>query len=734
MTVISTLNITGAKIDPSTGKPIIQDLIGIGNETVLSGKERRKAAREVRRRQKAILPTSRPTAEATVSRLVEEGQKQLGELDDYSSAWEACKAEGRSWGGKAQGGRGVARSYQCMSSGKTKDAVVNQVTLAFDGHELLRESRLCIAHRHRYGLIGKNGVGKTTLLRRIAAKAVPGWPMHLSTLYVQQEVFGSRVTVLECLLNGNPGEQAALEEEKTRLEETLVEPYSGENANSKEAAALRLGEIYDLLESDSREAQAVNILKGLQFSSAMRAQPTDELSGGWRMRLALAQALFVRPDILLLDEPTNHLDLSAVAWLEQFLTNNSITTVIVSHDAYFLDAVCTDIINFEDQKLNYHAGNYSNFRGSQDEKFTRARNTADAVAKKEKKMKDFIQKQQAMSNKKGGDENKQRQAAERAKKMGRVGLFSENGHRFKLLAVGRTKSGYESSGASNRAQHITGNYRSSNGMQSQFVSNAKVGMGFEKNLLNFKFPAAAPIGSAGVDLPLISMEECSFGYTARKPLLLNKMTLSINRKSRIAVVGRNGAGKSTLIKLLVGELQPKTSSVGKYFRHPNCKVAHIAQHHIEQVGEHVDKTPMEFLMCEHKSKSEQEARAFLGSFGLVGKLALQKIGSLSGGQKARLVFATVMFQKPHVLVLDEPTNHLDTDSLESLSRAVGAFRGAVVMVSHNQSFMAGCCNEMWVLQKGRVSVNRAHEEGEGGSFTDIFRQYKRSLAAACTGS
>ena len=317
----------------------------------------------------------------------------------------------------------------------------------------------------------------------------------------------------------------------------------------------------------------------------MLEQPATSLSGGWRMRLALAQALFAGPDILLLDEPTNHLDLSAALWLEAYLVEHNCTALIVSHDAVFLDAVCTDIIHFEGGSLKYHVGNFSTFQESRQQTFTRHQSTADAVARQEKKAKEFIEKQKSMANSKHRDDNKQKQAAERSKKLGRVGLFADNGHKFKLLAEGNTKAG-----GSNRAQHVFGNYTSSNGMQSAFVSNAGVAMGEAKSLLHFKFPASPPLGGSSGDtwgLPLITMENCAFtGYqaivtagsaaasapTSSDNKLLSGLSLNVANGSRVAIVGPNGAGKSTLVKLLVGDLQVDSTTTGKLTKHPSLKV------------------------------------------------------------------------------------------------------------------------------------------------------------------
>lgn len=309
---------------------------------------------------------------------------------------------------------------------------------------------------------------------------------------------------------------------------------------------------------------------------------------------------------------------------------------------------------------------------------------------------------------------------------------SENGHKFKLLAVGKTGNG-----GSNRAAHIFGNYTATNGMQSHLVSNDTVAFGEARQLLNFKFPAAPPIKGGGTgsgELPLITMENCRFRYgtAAESAWLLQDISLGVSFGSRIAIVGENGAGKSSLVKLLCGELSVDGGgggsgdggSSGTFHSHPNLKVAHIAQHHIEHLGAFLEMTPVDYFMQQHQSKNPQEVRQFLGGFGL-GPLALQLIGTLSGGQKARLAFATVMYTVPHVLILDEPTNHLDSDSLESLAAAIEIFQGAVVMVSHNQQFMACCAKEMWTVRDGRVKVQVA--DGEMSTFDNLFEGYRQGL-------
>lgn len=389
------------------------------------------------------------------------------------------------------------------------------------------------------------------------------------------------------------------------------------------------------------------------------------------------------------------------------------------------------MIKFDNQKLEYHVGNYSTFKQREAELWSKNSRIADAALKKETKAMEFINKQKSMAKSKHRDDNKQRQAKERQKKLGRIGLYNADGKKFKLLSERR---------GTNAASHIKGRYTNAAGFQSFHVDNSEKAFGELRQLLNFRFPSAAPLkGATGEYAPLITMDGCRFryddsssGHASGKDWLLRDMTLNVTAGSRIALLGKNGSGKTTLVKLLCGELLPD-SKAGAFRRHANLKVAHISQHHVERLGSHLEHSAAEYFVTQRHAKNEHEARQFLGGFGLVGPLALRPIGTLSGGQKARLAFATAMCAAPHVLVLDEPTNHLDGDSLASLERAIERFEGAVVAVSHNQDFLSRISKEVWTISGGRVSVEAVDSPGadEAGasatSFDHVYARYKEGL-------
>ena len=357
-------------------------------------------------------------------------------VDDDVSAWMERKEEGKSWGGRGYGGRGVRSDVNTASN-----IHLTNVTLSFAGNELLQNSTIQINGGHRYGLIGRNGVGKSTLLRRLAAKAIPGMPQDLRVLLVEQAAEGSEQTALESLVSSDEYRRELIDEQ-TRLE-TLID--QGADADDLEGIVERLGEVaseLDAIDADRAEDRAREILQNLQFTEEMIDSPTANLSGGWRMRLALARTLLIPCDLLLLDEVSCYLDLYALSWLMEYLVNSEQTMIIVSHDRAFLD-ICTDIISMEHKKLVYHVGNYTDYELQQEEKAARHAQILDASERQRAKAVSFIQKQEANATKKRADPKKQRQAKiMKEKKLERIGNYREDGKRYKTKSLKKLSEDY----------------------------------------------------------------------------------------------------------------------------------------------------------------------------------------------------------------------------------------------------------------------------------------------------
>jgi ATPase subunit of ABC transporter with duplicated ATPase domains len=490
-----------------------------------------------------------------------------------------------------------------------------------------------------------------------------------------------------------------------------------------ERNAQRIGDISaELLaiDAENSEKRALTILKGLLFTEAMIHGPTINLSGGWRMRLALAQALFTPySDLILLDECTNHLDLQGMAWLEKFLTmeqiGNPLTLICVSHDRSFLDNVCTDVIVMEHKRLTYHVGNYSDYQQKMQEKRARECQILDASERQRAKALVFVEKQQQQS-KKSSDPNKQRQAKMiKDKKLDRIGNYREDGKRFKLNSLKK--------------------------LSEDFVRlPQKVSVDIDESVVKLRFPNPVWPPSISEGSPLVQMKDVNFSHNFPKtngkndsPLLLCNITIDITQNTKAAIVGANGCGKTTLCKLLVGDIDDARVR-GTIWRHPTIRIGHITQYSVEEMNRFSHLTLLQYAkenlsgdaLSAVLAKASGNFRQYLGAFGLGGSHATRLISALSGGERMRLCFASVLANAPHLLLLDESTNHIDMETLDSLSAALRAFRGAVVVVSHNQSFLSGFCNELWSFSEHETGkVNISHDDAE--SFDELFSRYRKRI-------
>ncbi|MEZ8879650.1 ABC transporter ATP-binding protein [Vibrio lentus] len=502
----------------------------------------------------------------------------------------------------------------------------SDIQLLRGGKPLLDQASAILHPGDKVGLVGKNGCGKSTLFALIKDELSIdagsfSKPAHWEMAWVAQETPALERKAIEYVIDGD--------REYRGLEEQLAKAEQADNGTL-------VAEIHGKIETIGGytiNSRAAELLDGLGFRQEQMTWNLTQFSGGWRMRLNLAQALLCRSDLLLLDEPTNHLDLDAVMWLERWLQNYPGTLVLISHDRDFLDPIVNRIVHVENQQLNEYTGNYSSFETQRAQKLIL---------------------QQAMFQK-------------QQKQMSHMQSYID---RFR----------YKASKARQAQSRIKALEKMEQVLPAQF-----------DNPFSFEFrePDALPN-------PIMMMDEVSAGYDDN--LILEKIRLNLVPGSRIGLLGRNGAGKSTLIKLLSGELKQQG---GELSYSQGVKMGYFAQHQLETL--HPEETPLQHMMQIAPKYTEQQLRDYLGSFGFQGEKALDKVAPFSGGEKARLVLALLVWQKPNLLLLDEPTNHLDLDMRQALTFALQTFEGAMVLVSHDRYLLRATTDDLYLVHDRQVA-------------------------------
>nr|CAD7605560.1 unnamed protein product [Timema genevievae] len=540
---------------------------------------------------------------APLKKLTHKEKKKLKKQQDYEKQVETLTKKGGQ--GHSELGENFSMSQMQKTQGQllalenAVDIKVENFSISAKGNDLFVNASLLIAHGRRYGLVGPNGHGKTTLLRHIASRAF-AIPPNIDILCCEQEVVAD--------------DTPAVEEELKAIG------------------------------ADSAEPRARRILAGLGFSREMQDRPTKNFSGGWRMRVSLARALFIEPTLLLLDEPTNHLDLNAVIWLDNYLQGWKKTLLIVSHDQSFLDNVCNEIIHLDQQKLYYYKGNYSMFK----KMFVQKRKEqVKEYEKQEKKIKDL----KAHGQSKKQAEKKQKEALTRKQEKNRTKIqkVDEDQGPAELLQKPRDY------------------------------------------IVKFSFPDPPPLQP-----PILGLHNVTFSYPNHKPLFVG-CDFGIDLNSRVAIVGPNGVGKSTFLKLLTADLQPQQGDVRKNYR---LRIGRFDQHS----GEHLtaEESPAEYLMRLFDLPYEK-ARKQLGTFGLSSHAHTIKMKDLSGGQKARVALAELCLNAPDVVILDEPTNNLDIESIDALADAINDYKGGVIIVSHDERLIRETDCTLWVIEDQTIN-------------------------------
>lgn len=496
---------------------------------------------------------------------------------------------------------------------------LTQVNLLRGTKVLVENASMSLHRNQRIGLTGANGTGKSSIIALLRGE------LHadagdvdlqggITIAHVAQETPALEQSALDYTLDGDQ-----------QLRELQTAITDADKLAEHEKHSLLLGEL-ESIGGYTAESRAARLLNGLGFSQEELSKSVKAFSGGWRMRLNLAQALMCRSDLLLLDEPTNHLDMDAILWLEQWLKQYSGALILIAHDRDFLDSVCTHIAHIENQQLGVYTGGYSSFEVTRAEKLSQQAAAFNKQQKEIAHIQSFINRFKAQAT-------KAKQAQSRIKTL----------ERMEKLALAHVDSPF--------------NF--------QFLQP-------EKKLQH-----------------LLSLDKADIGYS---DAIVKNARFNLIESDRIGLLGPNGAGKSTLIKCLAGELDLLS---GTYQLHPDCKLGYFAQHQLEQLDD--DSNALQHFWRLDKDKSEQELRDFLGGFGFQGDRATELIAPFSGGEKARLALALLVFQRPNLLLLDEPTNHLDLEMRHALSMALQDFEGAVVVISHDRHLLRSVCDELYIV-------------------------------------
>jgi ATP-binding cassette, subfamily F, member 3 len=492
---------------------------------------------------------------------------------------------------------------------------------------LFANASFTIHKGQKVGFTGANGAGKSSLFALIRDELHVdegdfSMPPGLEMAHVAQETPAVACSAIDYIMDGD--------RELRRLQQQL------QVAETKHDG-LKQAELHAVLETIggyTAQAKAARLMNGLGFKSDQENSPVNSFSGGWRMRLNLAQALMCRSDILMLDEPTNHLDLDAVIWLQDWLCKYDGTLLLISHDRDFLDTIATHIVHIEQNKIDIYTGNYSAFEKMRAEKLAQQQAAYQKQQREIAHIQSFVDRFKAQAT-------KARQAQSRIKAL----------ERMEIIAMAHVDSPFD-----------------------------------------FSFPKPGRMQN-----PLLKLDKVDIGYGQTK--VIQGANLSISPGDRIGLLGPNGAGKSSLIKVLSGDMQPLS---GTRLEAESLNIGYFAQHQLEQLR--LDESPLWHLQKIDPKVTEKELRNFLGGFDFKGDKVMEAVKPFSGGEKARLVLALLVYKNPNLLLLDEPTNHLDLEMRHALSIALQDYQGAIVLVSHDRHLLRTVTDRFLLVGEGQVQA------------------------------
>jgi ATP-binding cassette subfamily F protein 3 len=534
---------------------------------------------------------------------------------------------------------------------------------------LLDHANLTLNPGEKVGLVGRNGAGKSTLFALIDGS------LQEDSGSCQVPHHWRKAQVAQQMPETTQSATEFVVEGDAALVAARAEVAAAEGHSNGERLAHAYAALHDAGEADARpRAQA--LILGLGFSVEDLEKPVNSFSGGWRMRLQLARALMCPSDLLLLDEPTNHLDLDALVWLENWLKRYAGTLIVISHDRDFLDAVTQVTVHIEHGKLVRYGGNYSQFETMRAERLALQQSAYERQQEKIAHLQKFITRFKAKAT-------KARQAQSRVKALERMEKLAP------LLADAE-----------------------------------------------FTFEFAPP---AQLPNPMLSLRKARLGYSRAAAPVLREVNLTLMAGQRIGILGANGQGKSTLVKTIAGVLP---ALEGERVEGQGLHIGYFAQQEMDLLD--AAATPLlHFIRLakqmsaqgegEGRSMREQDLRNFLGQFQFGGERIEQPVGTLSGGEKARLVLAMIVWQRPNLLLLDEPTNHLDLATREALSVALNEFEGTVLLVSHDRALLREVCDEFWLVSRGQLAPFDGDLEDYQRHLLEVAREVRDRSATADSG-